>query len=260
MYLDEKLLNKSPAIIEVANRTLQEYVGYMNENNFRNWVELNENNFVRATEIAYKGIQEHSTSSHLWKSYVHYSILSNQSKKEIFNRFKEGLEILKDKSLPLWEMYLTYLKLTTLTSQKVEEAYKEAIKKGSNNVSVALRPQYLHWINFIKGLQTAEQVYEEIGHLQPPCKEVHKVMARIYLTQVNYDLRKVEDIHLYLCKEFSGDLDVWKEYIEFLQAIKESSRQEVLETMKKGAIACIVNKTDSSLIHQLIDEIFRKEF
>lgn len=155
--------------------------------------------------------------------------MKHQPPEAIAVTFSQGREALGNRALNLWVTFIQYH--VVMSSEDVVQSYFLRGIKESENISMALRPQYLEWLILSKGIQETRKAYMDLSSLRPFCKEVHLTMLNIESTYQNKD--NMEAIHKTLSEQFPEDLDVWVGCMEFYNDIRWLDPKEQSDADKK---------------------------
>lgn len=135
-------------------------------------------------------------------------------KSKVDEVFSQGIEMLKERSLPLWFMYLRYYSLLS-RDNKVESIYSEGIKQPQE-ISQVLKPRYIEWLAIHKKMSDARKMYNILANEKPYCKELHSTMAKLESSEINHNYEAWARVHELACKQFGEeDVDVWINHILF---------------------------------------------
>jgi hypothetical protein len=128
--------------------------------------------------------------------------------------FKRGVDMLKERSLPLWFMYLRYYGLLA-RDDIIDSIYRKGITQPQE-ISETLKPKYIEWLALSKGINDARKMYNILANEKPYCKELHATMSKLESTEIDHDYEIWAQIHELACKQFGEeDVDVWINHILF---------------------------------------------
>ena len=134
--------------------------------------------------------------------------------------------ILKDHDNSLnWIEYASYI-LDTLNLASARQIFERALKiidiaktKEKLNIWVA----YLNLENVYGNKNTFEKIFERAKEVCDK-KLLYKHVIQIYLSSQKYE--EIDELYKILIKDFFSDLDIWKNYIEFLFEVKNLENNE----------------------------------
>jgi len=134
--------------------------------------------------------------------------------------------ILKDHDNSLnWIEYASYI-LDTLNLASTRQIFERALKiidiaktKEKLNIWVA----YLNLENIYGNKKTFEKIFERAKEVCDK-KLLYNHVIQIYLSTEKYD--EVDELYKILIKDYFSDLDIWKNYIEFLFQINSLENKE----------------------------------
>jgi rRNA biogenesis protein RRP5 len=134
--------------------------------------------------------------------------------------------ILKDHDNSInWIEYASYI-LDTLNLASARQIFERALKiidiaktKEKLNIWVA----YLNLENVYGNKNTFEKIFERAKEVCDK-KILYKHVIQIYLSTKKYE--EVDELYKILIKDFFSDLDIWKNYIEFLFEVNNLENHE----------------------------------
>ena len=131
-----------------------------------------------------KGHSVYPESVKLLEFYIKYFIVKNDlaAVKDIFKQSKK----LKNNAVPIWQLYLFYLKELPEANKQVEDFFEQVVLQmdpAFNN----LKESYVDWAHTIGGLNYARTVYKRTIAKAIPCLEMHYKMADFESLQVGVE-------------------------------------------------------------------------
>lgn len=175
------------------------------------WLTLNKNDYSEL--ILKKATEAYPTSEKWFELYLRYKILKHHPKEEINVIFSKGKEILGEKAVNLWTIFIQY-HIVTSPDDVIQTYFLKGIKEG-DKISLALRSQYIEWLRLSRGITEARNAYADLACMLPYCKNLHTTMLNI--ESVECDIDRMENIHKTLTEQFPRDLDVWINIMEFYE-------------------------------------------
>ncbi|XP_050421374.1 uncharacterized protein LOC126833856 [Adelges cooleyi] len=134
---------------------------------------------------------------------------------DVMEVFREGLRTLKEHSLPLWVLMLSYLKNTC--PDLVEQLFIQGIRVKYEMIATKLRPAYLIWRANYKGLNKARVLYDKrLIRQKPYIKQIHKTMLRLELENEVKNVKRIRKVQGVLCRYFAkDDIKIWSGAMRF---------------------------------------------
>ncbi|KAF0763452.1 U3 small nucleolar RNA-associated protein 6 [Aphis craccivora] len=151
----------------------------------------------------------------LWYNLISY-YLNNDSLEMGMEAFQAGVGALTNKSMPLWEILISYMANTH--PKLLQQLYQEGSKYPCPEVNCVIRPEYLEWNVLHNGILSTRELFNKLKDVKPECKQLYKCMISFELTQ-NSGITKlsfIRKLHNILCNSFGDtDIDVWADCIRF---------------------------------------------
>ncbi|XP_076230226.1 U3 small nucleolar RNA-associated protein 6 homolog isoform X2 [Nomia melanderi] len=205
-----KLLKSAFSQAHQAKKLKEKY--YLHWVNMLNVDLKDETTNKKIKEILCMATEALPNSVSLWHARLRYLLTSGQEE-EVETLFFKVIEILGEKSLPLWKMRILHMQAKN--PERTEEIFQAALQ-GHPNVAQEIKPTYIEWLVLTKSIQTARKAYDNLC-LQPPFSiEMHKKMMELEFMQPEMSLK-----HLRKCNEMStlqfgkSNASVWIDYIKF---------------------------------------------
>lgn len=148
--------------------------------------------------------------------------MTHCSAEEITVIFSQGKEALAERAGNLWEMFMQY-HIVTSSEDIVQKYFLKGVNE-SEKISANLKPQYIEWLRFSKGILETRKAYGELCNTRPFCKSLH--LAMLGIESAEHDVDRMEKIHKTLTEQFPGDLDVWVEFMEFYVYFRKNDPPE----------------------------------
>ncbi|XP_050438690.1 uncharacterized protein LOC126844489 isoform X2 [Adelges cooleyi] len=161
-------------------------------------------------KILSEAVKDLSSSVVLWTELLNLYIAENSI--NISNIFLQGVNVLKDNSLPLWEITISHTK--KMHSDRVDKLYDQGSRADYNVVALEMRPAYLDWCSANRGILAARGLFEELKSLTPPCQKLYTTMIRLEKENDGNNVRRIRKLYNDTCNKF-GQNEIWMECIRF---------------------------------------------
>ncbi|XP_015367522.1 PREDICTED: U3 small nucleolar RNA-associated protein 6 homolog [Diuraphis noxia] len=184
---------------------------------FTFWAERR-NNKAATVAILRKGLTISSDNAEMWLKLVQY-YLGRDMFRNAMDVLTECVEIIKDKSLPLW----ISVELYALCSEreKVEEFYKESSIVVVNEViNLRFRPEYLEWRVLTYDIASGRKIFNVLKNLEPKSHELYKRMLQLetlsIISKGSKHIKYMRKLYSEACNLFGHmDVELWSDCIKF---------------------------------------------
>ncbi|KOX78354.1 U3 small nucleolar RNA-associated protein 6 like protein [Melipona quadrifasciata] len=205
-----KLLKTALSQAYQAKKLKEKY--YLHWINILNAEKKDETTEEKIKEILSVATETIPDSVNLWYARLKY-LFASEEEEEAETVFSEAIQILREKSLPLWKIKILYMQAKC--PEKTEQVFQAALQTKPTIIQ-EIKVIYLEWLVLTKNIQAARKIYDDLC-LQPPFSlEMHRKMIELELMQPEVSLK-----HVRKCNEMSvlqfgkNNTSVWINYISF---------------------------------------------
>lgn len=205
-----KLLKTALSQAYQAKKLKEKY--YLHWINILNAEKKDETTEEKLKEILSVATETIPDSVNLWYTRLKY-LFASEEEEEAETVFSKAIQILREKSLPLWKIKILYMQAKC--PEKTEQVFQAALQTKPTIIQ-EIKVIYLEWLVLTKNIQAARKIYDDLC-LQPPFSlEMHRKMIELELMQPEVSLK-----HVRKCNEMSvlqfgkNNTNVWINYISF---------------------------------------------
>ena len=233
-----KLLKTALAQAHQANKLKEKY--YLHWINILNVEKKDETTERKLKDVLCMATEAVPSSVSLWHTRLRYLLVSGQEK-EAETVFSKVIQVLGEKSLPLWKMKILHVQAKS--PEKTEETFEAALQ-AHPNVAQEIKPTYIEWLVLTKNIQAARKVYDSLC-LQPPFSlDLHKKMAELELIQPEISLKHARRCHEMSTLQFGKNkTNVWIDHMTF--EMKHGDPKKVGEIHRRAVNTLEPGLTDS---------------
>ncbi|CAD1468129.1 unnamed protein product, partial [Heterotrigona itama] len=205
-----KLLKTALSQAYQAKKLKEKY--YLHWINILNAEKKDETTEKKLKEILSVATETIPDSVNLWHARLKYLFASGEEE-EAETVFSKAIQILAEKSLPLWKIKILYMQAKC--PEKTEQVFQAALQTKPTIIQ-EIKVIYIEWLVLTKNIQAARKIYDNLC-LQPPFSlEMHKKMIELELMQPEISLKRVRKCNEMSVLQFGkNNTSVWINYMTF---------------------------------------------
>ncbi|XP_027852678.2 U3 small nucleolar RNA-associated protein 6 homolog [Aphis gossypii] len=182
------------------------------------WADRNHYDKDRELAVLKRGLTVSNNDVDLWSKLFKYYINRDFLRNAMAVLF-ESVSIIKEKSLPLWEIMEFYVLNTE--EDMVEKFYRQAsIIVKIEEINLRFRPEYLEWRVLTFDIESGRQIFSILKFLEPKCHDLYKRMLRFETLNIiandERHIKYMRKLYNEACNKFGHmDVELWYDCIRF---------------------------------------------
>ncbi|CAH1731543.1 unnamed protein product [Aphis gossypii] len=157
------------------------------------WADRNHYDKDRELAVLKRGLTVSNNDVDLWSKLFKYYINRDFLRNAMAVLF-ESVSIIKEKSLPLWEIMEFYVLNTE--EDMVEKFYRQAsIIVKIEEINLRFRPEYLEWRVLTFDIESGRQIFSILKFLEPKCHDLYKRMLRFETLNIDANGKRHIKVH-----------------------------------------------------------------